>query len=95
MGVTLPEHINTFCSLFKATEDVFVVRWEKSNKSDYMTDYQHNLYHYRMHIMNGRPFFKIHTNDNEIQKHLNSVHQIGTYPLHTDNISWFLGIRPY
>ena len=90
------EHINTFRSLFKGREDVFAVRWEKSGKSGYMPSYQYDPYHYRAHKMNGGTFANYpHKNylpltDNEIQKHLNGVQQIGVYPLLQDNTSWFL-----
>lgn len=90
------EHINTFRSLFKGREDVFAVRWEKSGKSGYMPAYQYDPYHYRVHKMNGGTFTNyphktyLPLTDNEIQKHLNGVQQIGAYPLLQDNTSWFL-----
>lgn len=90
------EHINTFRSLFKGREDVFAVRWEKSGKSGYMPAYQYDPYHYRVHKMNGGTFTYyphktyLPLTDNEIQKHLNGVQQIGAYPLLQDNTSWFL-----
>lgn len=90
------EHINTFRSLFKGREDVFAVRWEKSGKSGYMPAYQYDPYHYRVHKMNGGTFTNyphktyLPLTENEIQKHLNGVQQIGAYPLLQDNTSWFL-----
>lgn len=90
------EHINTFRALFKGREDVFAVRWEKSGKSGYMPAYQYDPYHYRVHKMNGGTFANyphktyLPFNDNEIQKHLNGVQQVGVYPLLQDNTSWFL-----
>lgn len=90
------EHINTFRALFKGREDVFAVRWEKSGKSGYMPAYQYDLYHYRAHKMNGGTFANyphktyLPLTNNEIQKHLNGVQQIGAYPLMQDNTSWFL-----
>lgn len=90
------EHINTFRSLFKGREDVFAVRWEKSGKSGYMPAYQYDPYHYRVHKMNGGTFTNyphktyLPLTDNEIQKHLNGVQQIGAYPLLQDNTSWLL-----
>ena len=90
------EHINTFRSLFQGREDVFAVRWEKSGKSGYMPSYHYDPYHYRIHKSNGGTFANYpHKNylpltDNELQKHLNGVQQIGVYPLLPDNTSWFL-----
>lgn len=88
--------INLFRSLFQGREDVFAVRWEKSGKSAYMPSYQYDLYHYRVHKMNGGTFANyshktyLPFTDNEIQKHLNGIQQIGVYPLLQDNTSWFL-----
>lgn len=88
--------INIFYTLFRGREDVFAVRWEKSGKSGYMPAYQYDLYHYRAHKMNGGTFQNyphktyLPLTDNEIQKHLNGVQQIGVYPLLQDNTSWFL-----
>ncbi|WP_353158786.1 DEAD/DEAH box helicase family protein [Myroides odoratus] len=90
------EHINTFRSLFKGREDVFAIRWEKSGKSGYMPAYQYDLYHYRVHKMNGGTFANyphktyLPLTDNEVQKHLNGGQQTGVYPLLEDNTSWFL-----
>jgi len=87
---------NTFRSLFQGREDVFAVRWEKSGKSGYMPSYQYDPYHYRTHKMNGGTFSSysyknyLPLTDNELQKHLNGVKQIGVYPLLQDNTSWFL-----
>lgn len=87
---------NTFRSLFQGREDVFAVRWEKSGKSGYMPSYQYDPYHYRAHKMNGGTFSSysyknyLPLTDNELQKHLNGVQQIGVYPLLQDNTSWFL-----
>ncbi len=91
-----PKNINTFRSLFQGREDVFAVRWEKSRKSGYIPAYQYDPYHYRVHKMNGGTFANyphktyLSLTDNEIQKHLNGVQQIGVYPLLQDNTSWFL-----
>ncbi|HIB8182301.1 TPA: TOTE conflict system archaeo-eukaryotic primase domain-containing protein [Elizabethkingia anophelis] len=88
--------INTVCSLFQGREDVFAVRWEKSGKSGYMPAYRYDPYHYRVHKMNGGTFSNYpHKNylpltDNEIQKHLDGIQQIGVYPLLQNNTSWFL-----
>lgn len=87
---------NAFRSLFQGREDVFAVRWEKSGKSGYMPSYQYDPYHYRAHKMNGGTFSSysyknyLPLTDNELQKHLNGVQQIGVYPLLQDNTSWFL-----
>lgn len=96
MDETSPKNIDIFRSLFKGREDVFAVRWEKSGKSGYMPAYQYDLYHYRAHKMNGGTFANyphktyLPFTDNEIQKHLNKIQQIGVYPLLQDNTSWFL-----
>lgn len=88
--------INVFIFLFRGREDVFAVRWEKTGKSGYMPAYHYDPFHYRAHKMNGGTFANYpHKNylpltDNEIQKHLNGVQQIGVYPLLQDNTSWFL-----
>jgi len=88
--------IKLFHSLFKGREDVFAVRWEKSSKSGYMPVYNYDMYHYRAHKMNGGTFQNyphktyLPLTDNEVQKHLNGIQQIGVYPLLQDNTSWFL-----
>jgi len=90
------EYISTFRSLFKGREDVFATRWEKSGKSGYMPAFQYDLYHYRVHKMNGGTFANyphktyLPLTDAEIQKHLGGIQQIGVYPLLQDNTSWFL-----
>lgn len=85
--------ISTF---FRGREDVFAIRWEKESKSGYMPAYQYDPYHYRLHKQRGGTFgnypYKSYLplSENEIQKHLNGVQQIGVYPLLTDNTTWFL-----
>lgn len=89
-------NVDVFKSLFKGREDVFAVRWEKGNKSGYMPAYFYDPYHLRAHKMNGGTFQnyneKSHLNltDEQIQKHLNGLQQIGVYPLLEENNSWFL-----
>lgn len=89
-------NICLFCSLFQGREDVFAVHWEKFGKSGYMPSYQYDLYHYRIHKMNGGTFQNylhktyLPLSDNEIQKHLSGIQQIGIYPLLQDNTSRFL-----
>ena len=89
-------NVDVFKSLFKGREDVFAVRWEKGNKSGYMPAYFYDPYHLRAHKMNGGTFQnyneKSHLNltDEQIQKHLNGLQQIGVYPLLEGNTSWFL-----
>ena len=96
MNGSLNEQIKLFRSLFQGREDVFAVRWEKSGKSGYMPSYQYDPYHYRAYKMNGGTFSSysyknyLPLTDNELQKHLNGVQQIGVYPLLQDNTSWFL-----
>src|SRR5690554_3375645 len=89
-------NISILRSLFKGREDVFAVRWEKGNRSGYMPAYQYDPHHYRMHKISGGTFQNYHhkgylsLTENEIQKHLDGIQQIGIYPLLTDNTSWFL-----
>ncbi|WP_326983202.1 DEAD/DEAH box helicase family protein [Chryseobacterium sp. MYb264] len=96
MKDNLNKQIDMFRSLFQGREDVFAIRWEKSGKSGYMPPYQYDPYHYRVHKMNGGTFANyphktyLPLTDNEIQKHLNGIQQIGIYPLLMDNTSWFL-----
>ncbi len=96
MNIFTSSQIQIFNSLFEGREDVFAVRWEKSGKSAYMPAYQYDLYHYRAHKMNGGTFANyphktyLPLTDNEIQKHLNGIQQIGVYPLLPDNTSLFL-----
>ncbi len=91
-----PDHIHIFQSLFKGREDVFAMRWEKENKSGYMPAYQYDPYHYRAHKIKGGTFQNfldktyLPLTNNEIQKHLDGIQQIGIYPLLKDNTSWFL-----
>ncbi|AJW62911.1 Type III restriction enzyme, res subunit [Elizabethkingia miricola] len=88
--------IGLFCSLFQGRKDVFAVRWEKSGKSGYMPAYQYDPYHYRVYKSNGGSFQNyphktyLPLTDNELQKHLTGIQQIGIYPLLVDNTSWFL-----
>lgn len=90
------EQIQLFKSVFKGREDVFAVRWEKGNKSGYMPAYFYDPYLYRIHKMNGGTFANyphktyLPLTENEIEKHLNGVQQIGVYPLLQDNTSYFL-----
>ncbi|MGL5235370.1 MAG: TOTE conflict system archaeo-eukaryotic primase domain-containing protein, partial [Empedobacter falsenii] len=83
-------------NLFQGREDVFAIRWEKSGKSGYMPAYQYDIYHYRVHKLNGGTFQNyphktyLPFSEYEINKHLNGVQQIGIYPLLQDNTSHFL-----
>jgi superfamily II DNA or RNA helicase len=89
-------NVDIFKSLFKGREDVFAVRWEKGNKSGYMPAYFYDPYHLRAHKMNGGTFQNynekshLKLTDEQIQKHLNGLQQIGVYPLLEENSSWFL-----
>ncbi len=89
-------NVDIFKSLFKGREDVFAVRWEKGNKSGYMPAYFYDPYHLRAHKMNGGTFQNynekshLKLTDEQIQKHLNGLQQIGVYPLLEGNTSWFL-----
>lgn len=89
-------NVDIFKSLFKGREDVFAVRWEKGNKSGYMPAYFYDPYHLRAHKMNGGTFQNynekshLKLTDEQIQKHLDGLQQIGVYPLLEENNSWFL-----
>ena len=89
-------NVDIFKSLFIGREDVFAVRWEKGNKSGYMPAYFYDPYHLRAHKMNGGTFQNynekshLKLTDEQIQKHLNGLQQIGVYPLLEENTSWFL-----
>jgi len=91
-----PNNIDVFRTLFKGREDVFAIRWEKSGKSGYMPSCQYDPYHYQVHKRNGGTFANyphktyLPLTDNETQKHLNGIQQIGVYPLLQDNTSCFL-----
>ena len=96
MNKNASKNINLFHSLFKGREDVFAVRWEKGNKSGYMPAYFYDPYRLRAHKMNGGTFQNfteksyLKLTDEQIQKHLDGLHQIGVYPLLQDNTTWFL-----
>lgn len=85
-----------FLSLFKAREDVFAIRWEKSNKSGYMPAYFYDPYLYRTHKMKGGTFQNyadksyLPLTEEQIKKHLEGQQHIGVYPLLKDNTSWFI-----
>ncbi|NQX85443.1 MAG: hypothetical protein HRT67_06000 [Flavobacteriaceae bacterium] len=82
-------------SLFKGREDVFALRWEKTNKSGYMPAYSYDPYMYRLYKQKGGTFkdYKDKTylklNDYQLSKHLKGEQFIGIYPLLKDNTSWF------
>lgn len=99
----LHEQVQLFKSVFKGREDVFAIRWEKparpsggGNKSGYMPAYSFDPYFYRAHKAKGGTFqsYKDKTylalTDDQIKKHLKGDQLIGTYPLLTDNTSWFI-----
>jgi len=50
---TLKSQIDLFKSVFKCSDDIFAVRWEKGNKSGYMPAYFYDIYRYRIHKMKG------------------------------------------
>lgn len=84
------QNITLFKSLFKGRDDVFAVRWEKSNKSGYMPAYFYDPYRYKLHKMKGGSFqdyteksYLPYSNE-QIAKHLNGEQLIGIYPLLKD-----------
>ena len=90
------EQIQLFRSLFKGREDVFALRWEKTNKSGYMPAYSYDPYMYRLHKQKGGTFkdYKDKTylklDHYQLSKHLSGEKIIGIYPLLKDNTSWFI-----
>jgi superfamily II DNA or RNA helicase len=89
-------HLTLLRSLFKGREDVFALRWEKSNKSGYMPAISYDPYMYRLHKQKGGTFkdYKNKTylklDDYQLSKHLSGEKFIGIYPLLKDNTSWFI-----
>ena len=83
-------------SLFKGREDVFALRWEKTNKSGYMPAYSYDPYMYRLHKQKGGTFkdYKDKTylklDDYQLSKHISGEKFIEIYPLLKDNTSWFI-----
>jgi hypothetical protein len=92
----MADKLEIFKSLFRGREDVFAIRWEKGTKSGYMPAYQFDPYFYRSHKIKGGNFNDFQDksylpfDDEQIEKHLNGVHQAGIYPLLPDNTSWFI-----
>ncbi|MBK6930025.1 MAG: hypothetical protein IPH12_03875 [Saprospirales bacterium] len=86
MEAPLDSNIPLFRSLFKGRDDVFAIRWEKSNKSGYIPAYQYDPYLYRQHKMGGGTFQNFNAKnylpltDEQIAKHLNGGHLAGIYP---------------
>ncbi len=97
MNEYLTNQIQIFKTLFKGREDVFVIRWEKANKSGYMPAYFYDPYMYRAHKMKGGTFQNyndksyLKLTDQTIAKHLNGEQHIGIYPLLPDNTSCWRG----
>lgn len=93
---TTKADITLFKSLFRGREDVFAIRWEKGSKSGYMPACHYDPYMYRLHKMNGGTFENFESksylpySDEEIEKHLKGIQQIGIYPLLEDNSSWLI-----
>lgn len=85
-----------FRSLFKGREDVFALRWEKTNKSGYMPAYSYDPYMYRLYKQKGGAFkdykdkIYLKLDDYQLSKHLSGEKFIGIYPLLKDNTSWFI-----
>ena len=96
MNENSANQIQLFKSVFKGREDVFAIRWEKTDKSGYMPAYHFDPYRFRVHKMKGGTFQNytdktyLRLTDDEIAKHLNGEQLIGIYPLLSDNSSWFL-----
>jgi superfamily II DNA or RNA helicase len=96
MNDSLQNQILLFKSVFKGREDVFAIRWEKTDKSGYMPAYYFDPYRYRAHKMKGGTFQNytdktyLKLTDDEIAKHIKGEQLIGIYPLLPDNTTWFL-----
>jgi hypothetical protein len=90
------DRLNLYKSLFKGREDVFALRWEKNNKSNYMPAYSFDPHRYRQHQIKGGTFQTfpnkayLHLTDDHLVKHLKGEQVVGLYPLLQDNTSWFI-----
>ena len=98
-GLSVPEKIAIFRSLFRGREDVFAIRWESADgKSGYspasVRDWKT--------VMNAPPAERkkldqatrrlLPLTDEAIHQHLSGKHTIGVYPLLTDETCWFLAV---
>ena len=92
----IAEQVKLFKSVFIGRQDVFAIRWEKSNKSGYMPAYNYDPYMFRLHKNKGGSFQNyadkslLPLSDVQIVKHLQGEQFIGIYPLLKDNSSWFI-----
>ena len=92
----LQERLSLYKSLFSGREDVFALRWEKNNKSNYMPAYSFDPHRYRLHQVKGGTFQNfpdktyLPLTDEQLIKHLKGEQVIGLYPLLKDNTSWFI-----
>ena len=92
----LQERLSLYKSLFNGREDVFALRWEKNNKSNYMPAYSFDPHRYRLHQVKGGTFQNfpdktyLPLTDEQLIKHLKGEQVVGIYPLLKDNTSWFL-----
>ncbi len=89
-------NINLFKSLFRGREDVYAVRWEKDDRNGYMPAYKIDWSDYNQHKAKGGSFASygkkeyLPFNDEAIKEHLSGKSTIGTYPLLSDNTSFFI-----
>ena len=89
-------HLEIFKSLFKGREDVFALRWEKTNKSGYAPAYKFDWNTFAKHKANDgtlkdfpdKKFLSL--TDDRIENHLAGRETIGIYPLLENNESWFI-----
>lgn len=90
------EQIQLFISLFKGRQDVFAIRWESNEKSGYIPAYDLDREEYARHKANGGTLKNFPNKkysgltEQRILNHLSGKETIGTYPLLTDNSSWFI-----
>lgn len=90
------EDIQVFMSLFKGRGDIYAKRWEKNGKSGYGPDYKVDWQEYNAFKLKGGTFASFPNKHplpltwEVINKHLEGIHTIGTYPLLQDNTSYFI-----
>ncbi len=90
------EQVQLFMSLFKGRNDIYARRWEKNGKSGYSPAYQLNWQEFMTFKAKGGKFSDFPNKTplllttEVIQSHLSGIQTIGTYPLLTDNASYFI-----
>ena len=92
------DKIDLFASLFKGRNDIYAVRWEKNEHSDYMPAYNVDWSDYKQHKAKGGTFKDYPKKEllpfdkRAIKDHLEGKKTIGIYPLLEDNTSYFIAV---